>query len=115
MKSKFDSDPESESEDERRTSKRRSPPSSSSLGHARGGGGGGGGYSGYHDTVMSEEEHSENELAHEQPEEGEENEEGQADKESMFCYRFQYAIHPIAILTINFRKIGGERIVTQLS
>ena len=81
MKSKFDSDPESESEDEKR-SKRRSPPSSSSLGHARGG------YSGYHDTVMSEEEHSEDELAHERPEGDEENKEGQGDKESMFCYRF---------------------------
>ena len=80
MKSKFDSDPESESEDEL-WSKRRSPPSSSSLGHTRGG------YSGYHDTVMSEEEHSDDELAHEQATDGEDkNEERQGDKESMFYY-----------------------------
>ena len=78
MKSKFDSDPESDSEDEQRL--KRKSPSSSSLGHARGG------YSGYHDTVMSEEEQSDNELTHEQPGEGEdESEERHGDKESMLC------------------------------
>ena len=36
---------------------------------------------------MSEEEGSEDELVHEQTEGDEKREEGQGDKESMFCYR----------------------------
>lgn len=80
MKSKFDSDTESDSEDKRPSKK--SP--SSSLGQTRG-------YSDYHDTVMSEEEHSEDEVVPEQQEPGESDDEMQEEKESMFsiisvCY-----------------------------
>ena len=79
IKSKFDSDPDSNSEDEDEASSKDMPPSSLAQ-SARG-------YSGYHDAILSGDEQS-NESEHEQQEE----EERLQEKESILLIPQEFVV-----------------------